>query len=114
MQEAVVKLVELGPMPQTAGVDINRVDPFKIKLYEQLLTEIHTPVTDEEAVALLSMFGPDDCFGMSWSLVHIIETAPGWLTIGSTLPADDERDGIQCLRIGISNHFALHPNQRHT
>ena len=24
------------------------------------------------------MFGPDDCFGAAWTLLHLIETAPNW------------------------------------
>ncbi|MFD6231890.1 hypothetical protein ACFWFZ_34360 [Streptomyces sp. NPDC060232] len=33
--------------------------------------------TVEEAEALGACFGPDDCYGVSWSLVHLIETSPG-------------------------------------
>ena len=34
-------------------------------------------MTDEEAKLLLGSFGPDDCFGLAWTLLHLIETAPG-------------------------------------
>ena len=23
------------------------------------------------------VFGPDECFGLAWSILHLIETAPG-------------------------------------
>ena len=36
------------------------------------------PVTDEEACALVKLFGSDDCVGLAWTLLHLIETAPGW------------------------------------
>ena len=26
----------------------------------------------------VKLFGPDDCFGLAWTLLHLIETAPGW------------------------------------
>jgi hypothetical protein len=26
----------------------------------------------------VTLFGPDDCFGLGWTLLHLIETAPGW------------------------------------
>jgi hypothetical protein len=26
----------------------------------------------------VGLFGPDDCFGLEWSLVGLVETAPGW------------------------------------
>ncbi len=35
-------------------------------------------VTDEEAVALATLFGPDGCYGLAWFVLHLIETAPGW------------------------------------
>jgi hypothetical protein len=41
-----------------------------------LLEKITKPVSDEEAQALLDPFGPDDCFGMAWTVLHMIETAP--------------------------------------
>jgi hypothetical protein len=24
------------------------------------------------------LFGPDDCYGVAWTLLHLIESAPGW------------------------------------
>jgi hypothetical protein len=35
-------------------------------------------LTDEEASALVPLFGPDDCFGLALSLRTIIESAEGW------------------------------------
>ncbi|WP_244409650.1 hypothetical protein [Streptomyces albofaciens] len=36
------------------------------------LEAIVEPVTDEEARALVSCFGPDDCFGVAGSLLHLM------------------------------------------
>jgi hypothetical protein len=47
---------------------------------EELLKSFHPPVTDEEACVLNALL-PDDgssTFGFAWSLLHLIETAPGW------------------------------------
>ncbi|MDX2851185.1 hypothetical protein [Actinacidiphila glaucinigra] len=33
-------------------------------------------MTDEEAHALAGCFGDDECFGVAWVLLHLIETAP--------------------------------------
>jgi hypothetical protein len=41
------------------------------------LEAIARPVTSEEASALATCFGPDDCYGVAWTLVHLIEAAPG-------------------------------------
>ncbi|MFG2972342.1 hypothetical protein ACGFYY_04960 [Streptomyces sp. NPDC048331] len=41
------------------------------------LEAISAPVTADEAHALAACFGPDDCYGVAWSLLHLIETGPG-------------------------------------
>ncbi|WP_330323714.1 hypothetical protein [Streptomyces pseudovenezuelae] len=41
------------------------------------LEAISAPVTPDEAHALAACFGPDDCYGVAWSLLHLIETSPG-------------------------------------
>ena len=43
---------------------------------QEALDRISRPVSSQEAAALLTCFGPDDCFGLAWSLLHLIETAP--------------------------------------
>lgn len=40
------------------------------------LKAISGPVTAEEAKAMVACFGPDDCYGVAWSLLHLIETGP--------------------------------------
>jgi hypothetical protein len=66
-------LVELGPLPPSSAVNDG-----ELERYEGLLEGIVPPVTDEEARQLVRMFGPDDCFGAAWTLLHLIESAPGW------------------------------------
>ena len=39
---------------------------------------LSSPVSDEEAKALLTLFGSDDYFGASWTILHLIESAPNW------------------------------------
>jgi hypothetical protein len=73
MRQAVVDLVALGALPSERSAD-----PVVIQRYETLIRSIQAPVTDEEATALVGLFGADDCFGLAWSLVHLIETAPRW------------------------------------
>ncbi len=73
MREEVQAFVVLGPLPSEDD------DEVLIDLHEQYLSRIVAPVTDEEACALVGMFGPDGCYGLTWSLLHLIETAPGWL-----------------------------------
>jgi len=61
----------MGPLPDSESATEEQL--FR---YEALFEDISVPVTDEEAEALAGLFGPDDCYGMAWTLIHIIETAP--------------------------------------
>ena len=66
------EFVALGPLPESAAATedgLERQGAF--------LKRIDAPVSDDEAELLATRFGPDDCFGLAWSLLHLIETAPG-------------------------------------
>jgi hypothetical protein len=65
MQPAVKMLIELGPLPSSATATA----PV-IKAFEDHLSQVQTPVRDEEACALVKLLGPDDCFGLAWTLLH--------------------------------------------
>lgn len=73
MRPEIRKLVDLGKLPSEDDGDVD-----KLRKYEVEYCAIKRPVTDEEAVALLGLFGEDGCFGLASSLMHLIETAPGW------------------------------------
>ena len=73
MRAAVRNLIALGQLPAESSATAEGVRQF-----EEALHSIDPPLTDSEAEALVPLFGPDTCFGLSWSLVHLIETAPGW------------------------------------
>jgi hypothetical protein len=71
MRDQVRSLVRLGPLP-----DDERADVGWLKEFGDLLNGIEPPLTAEEAQTLLGLFGPDDCYGLPWSLLHLIESAP--------------------------------------
>ena len=73
MRPQVERLVALGPLPAEAEATAEH-----LQVVESQLHGVAPPITDAEAEALVSLFGPDDCFGLAWSLVHLIETAPSW------------------------------------
>ena len=73
MRQEVQTLVRLGPLP-----DCDTATEEQIKTYESLLSSTTPPVSDEEARNLVRLFGPDECYGLAWSLLHLIESAPGW------------------------------------
>jgi hypothetical protein len=78
MQPAIAALLGLGPIPSSATATT-----ATLRAFEEQLSKVQTPVTDKEACALVKLFGPDDCFGRAWMLLHLIETAPGWPVEGA-------------------------------
>lgn len=95
MRESVDNFLALGPLPS------ERATPAQVKRHQEALETIAGPVSLVEANALAEMFGPDDCFGLSWTLVHLIETAPDWTTEGR-IP-EGEGSGLQHLQKRIEN-----------
>ena len=75
MRACVIELVELGRLPEEAYATAPELDAF-----EAAIKAIGLPISDAEAVALLPVFpsGEGSCFGLAWSLLHVVETAPGW------------------------------------
>jgi len=75
MRSEIKQLKLLGPLPSE-----NEVSTEQLQTYEKLLKSIHTPISNEEARFLVSLFdkNPDDCFGIAWTILHLIETAPSW------------------------------------
>ena len=73
VRKAVQELQALGVLPSEDGRDVELV-----RKYEVLCLAIEKPVTDDEARVLVKLFGDDGCFGLAATLMHLIETAPGW------------------------------------
>ena len=79
----VVAFAALGPLPDSEA------DEAVIARFEAALRAISRPITDDEALALMSSFGVDDCHGLTWTLLHVIESAPGGAPIGPPPSAAD-------------------------
>ena len=69
----IAELEQLGPLPSEDEAEVAQLARF-----EALYRAIAKPITDNEACVLVELFGPDGCFGLASSLMHLIETAPGW------------------------------------
>lgn len=85
------EFVALGPIPDSASVT-----EAQINLLGEALDRITPPITPEEAELLLTAFGPDECFGLAWNLLHIIEIAPGGAPI-CTEPSVDANEWVRDL-----------------
>jgi len=73
MRPEIKRLLLLGSLPSEDDASIDH-----LRLVEAELNSVVKPITDDEARALVTLFGPDGCFGVAWSFLHLIETAPGW------------------------------------
>jgi hypothetical protein len=91
MRQAVIALAELGQMPD------ERAAPETVQAYEQLVQELDPPASNEEARVLLDVLPRDDStlFGLAWSVLHLIETAPGWPDVDAL---DDRGWWVKILR----------------
>lgn len=69
----VASFMSIGPLPKSRDADVEHVQRLTDA---DALAKITPPISKEEAIQLASAFGPDDCFGLAWSLVHLIESAP--------------------------------------
>lgn len=85
MQQAISELEKLGPLPSSKSRDLTI-----LKKYQELIASIRPPVTDEDARALVRLFGPDECFGLAWSMLHLVESAPGWPLVDCLEGSDNE------------------------
>ena len=70
MRPEIQALLADGPLPDEDA------EEEEIDRRVAQLDEIARPVTGEEAGALADCFGPDDCYGVAWTLLHMIETGP--------------------------------------
>ena len=83
-------LVSMGQLPPEPGADPAMVDEF-----HRAIKAIYRPVSTEEAGALLTVFGSDSCYGVAWTLLHLIETAPE--SPLKTEPSTDANEWIKRL-----------------
>ncbi|MEV4418173.1 hypothetical protein [Catellatospora sp. NPDC049609] len=74
VRDEVVAFCSLGVLPSEQDNDEDGDEAFEE--LERRLLAIAKPVTDEEAQLLTACFGEDNCFGLSWTLLHLVESAP--------------------------------------
>ncbi|BCB75055.1 hypothetical protein GCM10022251_35780 [Phytohabitans flavus] len=63
-----------GPLPSEQ--DDSQDADADLELRERLLHAITPPVNDDEARHLTTCFGDDKGFGLAWTLLHLVESAP--------------------------------------
>lgn len=75
MRSSIAQLARLGRLPSEALATAP-----ELRAFETALQATEGPLTDEEALALLGTLPSSEqsCFGMAWTVLHLIESAPGW------------------------------------
>lgn len=73
MRPEVARLALLGRLP--AELDVSEDDLHE---RETLLEALEGPVSVAEQKLLLPLLGEDDCYGLAWSIVTLVESAPSW------------------------------------
>jgi len=70
-------IAALGQLPTD---DEGALDTTRFSQWETLLAQLSKPVSNDEALLLATLFPSDesDAYGLAWTLLHLIETAPGW------------------------------------
>jgi hypothetical protein len=86
----VAAFAALGPLPDSAA------DEAAIAIHEAALRRIVKPLSDDEASLLLHMFGVDECYGLAWMLLHLIESAPHGAPITSA-PSEADNEWLRRL-----------------
>ncbi|MFC5188088.1 hypothetical protein [Actinomadura harenae] len=88
---AVAAVLALGPLPSEDDATEEQLEEL-----DRRLVAVERPVTDREALTLATLFNADDnCYGLAWSLLHLIETAPGALT--NPYPAGSGKEWLERL-----------------
>lgn len=89
MRPEVEEFIAAGPLPDEDA------DVEELEKRQTQFQAISRPVTAEEAKALTACFGPDDCYGGAWSLLHLIETGPN--PVLTSRPAPDANEWLHRL-----------------
>lgn len=98
MRQKIEELVKLGPLPSEEHANAEDLERFERMLKDIKQDAAQSSWTNDEVKALVSLFGPGECFGGAWTLLHLIESAPGW-------PIED------CL-VDTSNKWVRRLNRR--
>ena len=92
VRKEVKEFVSRGPLPSP-----DEAQEEHLAVLSALLGQISPPVSVEEAALLMHSFGPDECFGLAWTVLHLIETAPGGAPIDTDAPPTDANEWVLTL-----------------
>jgi hypothetical protein len=91
IRPAIAELAGCGPFPASTSIDLKTMEH-----QENLLRLISPPFSNAELKLLIGLFGPDDYFGLAWTLVHLVEQSPQWPVV--ELLEDQSNEWVGRLR----------------
>jgi len=103
VQRAIKELVSLGRFPSAGNADTASVSKA-----EKLIERIETPTTVDEAQAMVSLLGPDDFFGLAWSLIFKLEITKGWAI--ENIPGNTSETWLPVLKRRLEKQHELTPD----
>ena len=75
MKNKIYKCLEiLGQLPDES----EDIEVGVLEEYQELLWSIAPPQEIEEAMVLTRLFPKSACFGLDWTVLHILEKTPNW------------------------------------
>ena len=89
IRNEVQSLIDMGSLPDSSA------EEETIEAFDDAMRKISAPLTREEALGLLGVFGTDDCFGLAWTLLHLVESATSPPL--ASPPAKTENEWIRLL-----------------
>ena len=95
MRPEVADLVRKGPLPSARHAGV-----AEVQAWQEAIEAVHPPLSDSEAEGLCRTLpaDDDDCFGLAWAIVHLLESAPNW-------------SAALLRRSGLRGHWARHLEQ---
>jgi hypothetical protein len=85
IRDEVASFLAIAPLPASKHADQEHLE----RLTDAVM-KISPPVSRQEAIRLATAFGPDECFGLAWTLIHLIESAPGGAPLDAIPDSDNE------------------------
>ena len=74
VRAVIARLGLLGPLPE----EDDDIADGVLEQYDALLQRLVDPLTATHAEVLAGLFPQSECFGMEWTLVHLLENSGGW------------------------------------
>ncbi len=101
------RLQALGPLPDARLPDDGS---FPLQEFDDLLQQFAEPLTQAHAIQLINLGPPADCgcYGVEWSLVHLVELL-SVEKLQKAVPLANDTQVKRIMEIRLANYFKARP-----